>query len=99
MIVSLCHSDFDEYSIGKGDSEAGAVSASAAHSQGKDFDRGLSFVLNINRLNVALSRAQCLAIVVGSPTLVNTVPRTLQQQREINALCMVMEAGQIVAPF
>ena len=29
----------------------------------------MPFVLNANRLNVALSRAQCLAIVVASPQL------------------------------
>ena len=54
-IVSLTHSDFDD------DSAAAAVSGGGAH--------GMSFVLNANRLNVALSRAQCLAIVVASPQL------------------------------
>ena len=34
--------------------------------------RGLSFLLNKNRLNVALSRAKCLSIVVGSPKLIDT---------------------------
>ena len=54
-IVSLTHSDFDD------DSAAAAVAGGGAH--------GMSFVLNANRLNVALSRAQCLAIVVASPQL------------------------------
>ena len=59
VIVSLCHSDFDEAGA------PGANDADAATGGGSM--RGLSFVLDRNRLNVALSRAQCLAVVVSSP--------------------------------
>ena len=79
VIVSLCASDFDE----------DAPNAAGAGS------RGLSFVLNQNRLNVALSRAQCLAIVVGSPRLLETPPKSLDTHRELNFLCRIAEfAGE-----
>ena len=83
VLLSLCHSDFHH--------------ATAAEQSGSDTadsgggDRGLSFVLNTNRLNVALSRAQCLAVVVGSPRLADTPPRTLLQQRQLNVLCRIVE--------
>ena len=33
--------------------------------------RGLDFLFNANRLNVAVSRAQCLAVLVHSPRLLD----------------------------
>ena len=78
VIVSLCHSEFDD-AVDDGLDAGGG--------------RGLSFVLNRNRLNVALSRAQCLAVVVGSPRLTEASARSLQQQRELNFVCAISEAG------
>ena len=99
VLLSLCHSDFDSAERahaagGRADADDGA----AASAPGGGSERGLSFVLNLNRLNVALSRAQCLAVVVGSPRLADASPRSLQQQRELNALCRIMEAGGYVPP-
>jgi len=80
VIVSLVHSDFEE------DTAAGAAAGGGA--------KGISFVLNMNRMNVALSRAQCLAVVVASPRLVDVLPRSLQQQKELAFLCRVREAAR-----
>ncbi|NDB79278.1 hypothetical protein EB155_05370, partial [archaeon] len=51
--------------------EAPVVIISLAASSYEDAPRGIDFILNYNRMNVALSRAQCLSIVVGSPSLTN----------------------------
>ena len=48
--------------------EAPVVFFSMATSTGEDVYRGLSFLFSRNRLNVAISRAQALAVVVCSPT-------------------------------
>lgn len=45
----------------------------------------LEFALNKNRVNVALSRSQCMSVIVGSPSLVgilNTMPE-LEEQRKM----------------
>jgi hypothetical protein len=49
-------------------------------------------VLDRNRLNVALSRAQCVAFVVGSAEQLADVPATtLRGMREVNSLCRLLE--------
>jgi len=50
-------------------------------------------VLNLNRLNVALTRAQCLAIVVASPELTSVTVNSLREFREINFLARIIEVG------
>jgi hypothetical protein len=47
----------------------------------------MGFLFSRNRLNVAVSRAQSLAIIVASPTLLTTRCNTVEQMRLINALC------------
>ena len=51
--------------------EAPVVIVSLAASNYEDAPRGIDFILNYNRMNVALSRAQCLSVVIGSPKLTN----------------------------
>jgi uncharacterized protein len=41
-----------------------------------DVPRGISFLLNRNRLNVAISRAQYAAVIVRSEALVDYLPTT-----------------------
>jgi predicted RecB family nuclease len=71
--------------------EALVVLYSLASSSGDDIPRGLEFLLSRNRLNVAISRAQCLAYLVASPRLLEINCRTIDQMRLANALCRFVE--------
>ena len=71
--------------------EAPVVFYSMATSSGEDVPRGLDFLFSRNRLNVAISRAQCLAYLVCSPRLLEVDCRTIEQMRLANALCRFVE--------
>jgi predicted RecB family nuclease len=53
--------------------------------------RGMDFLYSRNRLNVATSRARCVAVVVGSPDLWRVRARTPAQMRLANAFCRFIE--------
>jgi len=74
--------------------EAPVVILSMCASQGDTSPRGIDFLFHKNRLNVALSRAQSLAIVVASPTLARTRCQTLAHMELVNLFCRVMEEGR-----
>lgn len=69
--------------------EAPVVVVSMCASEGSESARGLEFLFSKNRLNVAISRAQCLSIVVGSPKLTRTECRRLEQIELVNLFCRV----------
>jgi len=73
--------------------EAPVVIYSLASSTAQDAPRGMEFLYNLNRLNVATSRARCLAIVVCSPGLLEVGCKTPRQVVMANGLCRVAEAG------
>ena len=75
--------------------EAPVVFYSLASSSGEDVPRGLEFLFSRNRLNVAVSRAKCLAYVVASPRLLDVRCRTVDQMRLANALCRLVEVARI----
>jgi uncharacterized protein len=66
---------------------------SMASSSGEDVPRGIDFLFSRNRLNVAVSRARCLAYVVASPRLLDTECRTVEQMKLVNALCRFTEVA------
>jgi len=70
--------------------EAPIVILSMCASDASESPRGIDFLFSKNRLNVAISRAQALAIVVGNPKLGNTSVRNLQQMEQINFFCDVI---------
>src|SRR5882724_9089639 len=75
--------------------EAPVVFYSMATSSAEDVPRTLDFLFSRNRLNVAVSRAMCLACIVASPRLLESRARTIEQMRLINALCRFAEmAGE-----
>ena len=74
--------------------EAQVVLYSLASSSGEDVPRGLEFLLSRNRLNVAISRAQCLAYLVCSPRLLEVNARSIDQMRLANALCRFVELAR-----
>jgi uncharacterized protein len=64
-----------------------------ATSTPEDMPRGLDFLFNINRLNVALSRARGLSIVIASPALLLAHCRRPEDIHRLNALCTVSRVG------
>jgi superfamily I DNA and/or RNA helicase len=73
--------------------QAPVVFFSMATSSGEDVPRNLEFLLSRNRLNVAVSRAKCLAYVVASPKLLEVGCRSIEQMRMANALCLFEESA------
>ncbi len=64
---------------------------SMATSSVEEAPRGMEFLYSLNRLNVATSRARCIAIVVASPELLRVRCRTPRQMRLVNALARFVE--------
>jgi uncharacterized protein len=71
--------------------EAAVVIVSMATSSGDELPRDIEFLYSKNRLNVAISRAQCLAVVVCSPQLLSVKCRTPDQMALVNTLCWVKD--------
>lgn len=73
--------------------EAPVVVVSMSASSGEASPRGIEFIFNPNRLNVAISRARSLAIVVACPKLAATRCRTVEQMRLVNLFCRILFAS------
>jgi uncharacterized protein len=66
-------------------------------SSSEDAPRGMEFLYNLNRFNVATSRARCACIVVGSPRLFAPDCRTPHHMELANVLCRYAELSEHVA--
>jgi uncharacterized protein len=73
--------------------EAPIVIYSCTSSSPEDAPRGMSFLYNPHRLNVATSRARCAVIVVASPKLFEPECRTPEQMRWANGMCRYRETA------
>ncbi|HEY5046437.1 MAG TPA: TM0106 family RecB-like putative nuclease [Rhizomicrobium sp.] len=67
--------------------EAPAVLVSMATSSADSMPRGIEFLFSRNRLNVAISRAHCLAVIFANPRLLEAACTTVEQLRLVDALC------------
>lgn len=79
--------------------QAPVVIYTMASSSSADAPRGVNFLFDPHRLNVAVSRAKALAVVVGSPELLDSPVNADQpeQLRAVNALCEYVERAQASA--
>jgi uncharacterized protein len=74
--------------------QAPVVIYSMTSSSAEDAPRGVEFLYDLHRFNVALSRAKALAVVVCSETLLDAPVNSPEQLRRVNALCRFAEASQ-----
>jgi uncharacterized protein len=63
-----------------------------------DAPRDLEFLYSGNRLNVAVSRARALAVVVANPELFRVACHTPEQMRLLNAFCRLLEVAAAQRP-
>lgn len=71
--------------------EAPVVFYSMATSSGEDLPRNMEFLFAKNRFNVAISRAQCLSVLVCSPRLLDIRCHRAEQIALVNLLCEYVE--------
>lgn len=67
--------------------EGAVVLISMATSSGDDLPRQIEFLYSRNRLNVAISRARCLAVIFANPRLLEISCSTIAQIQLVNTLC------------
>jgi uncharacterized protein len=75
--------------------QAPVVLVSMASSSPDDAPRGIGFAFDRHRFNVATSRAQCRAVLVCSPRLLDADCRTVAQMRLVSAVCRFAELASL----
>jgi uncharacterized protein len=71
--------------------EAAVIIYSMATSTPEDAPRGMDFLYSPNRLNVAVSRARAMFIMVANPAIFSPVCKSPQQIRLANPFCVFLE--------
>jgi uncharacterized protein len=71
--------------------EAPVVFYSMTTSSAEEAPRGMEFLYDLHRLNVAISRARAVAVIVASPQLFDVECRTPRQIELANAFCRYLE--------
>jgi predicted RecB family nuclease len=80
--------------------EAPVCLISMSSSSGEEIPRGIDFLFSLNRINVAISRAQVLSRVFASPRLLEVSCSNVREMRLVNSLCALSEYPQqpVVTP-
>jgi len=76
--------------------QAPVVFFTMTSSSAADMPRGTEFLFSRNRLNVAISRAQCLAYLVCTDELLRSRARTVEDMHLIATLCAFVEHAEPV---
>ena len=74
--------------------QAPVVIYSMASSSAADAPRGVDFLYDLHRLNVAVSRAKAISVVVASPRPARRRGAHPEQLRAVNALCRFVELAE-----
>jgi uncharacterized protein len=74
--------------------QAPVTIVSLAVSSPRDAPRGMGFLLNRNRLNVAVSRAKWCAVIVYSPQVTHYLPTTVAGLQELGGFLGLIEASR-----
>jgi predicted RecB family nuclease len=71
--------------------EAFVVFFSTAASSAEEAPRGIGFIFDRQRFNVAISRARALAVMVGSPALLSHRAGSIEEVFVVNGVCRFLE--------
>ena len=63
-------------------------------SAGENAPRGINFLFDAHRLNVAVSRAQCLAVLVHCPRLLDSDCQNIEAMELVDGVCRFVELAQ-----
>lgn len=93
--VSALQEALSGYSVGTVDKfqgqEAPVVIYSMTSSSSEEAPRGMSFLYNSNRMNVATSRAKCTSILVSTSKIFEVECNTIEQMKWANGVCLYRE--------
>jgi uncharacterized protein len=78
--------------------EAPVCILSLCSSYGEYGSRGLAFILDRNRINVAISRAKCLAVVVADPRIASAAANTIEEMMLLNVFCKLADTQAAAMP-
>ena len=75
--------------------EAPVVFFTMTASSAEDVHRGTEFLFSRNRLNVAVSRARCLAYLVCTADLLNSRAGSIDEMRMLSTLCAFIDYAEL----